>query len=84
MGLARCLTVTPSAVPVKGPRSTIETRDTGPTAPVDGAGGRSRVTRTVGLAFPDSVSPVSDGQGQVRVDIQAESATTLETEGLRK
>jgi YbbR domain-containing protein len=76
--------VHPIAVAVKGPRSTIETRDSVQTTPVDVAGRRSSVTQSVGLAFPDSVSAVNDGSVQVTVDIRAESGTALETEGLRK
>jgi YbbR domain-containing protein len=76
--------VDPIAVVVKGPRSTIETRDSLQTTPVDVAGRRSSVTQSVGLAFPDSVSAVNDGSVQVTVDIRAESGPALETEGLRK
>ena len=42
------------------------------------------MTQSVGLAFPDSVSAVNEGGVRVTVDIQAESGTALETEGLRK
>ena len=73
--------VDPIAVQVKGPRSTIETRDTVQTAPVDVAGRRSSVTRSVGLALPDAVSPVNDGKVQVTVDIRAAGAATLHGEG---
>jgi YbbR domain-containing protein len=76
--------VDPIAVVVKGPRSTIEARDSVQTAPVDVAGRRSAVTRSVGLAFPEAVSAVGDGSVKVTVDIRAESGTALETEGLRK
>ena len=76
--------VDPIVVAVKGPRSTIEARDSIETTPVDVAGRRSSVTQSVGLAFPHSVSAVDAGSVQVRVDIQAERGTALETEGLRR
>jgi hypothetical protein len=77
--------VAPNAVVVKGRRSTIGARDSIQTTPVDVAGRRSSVTQSVGLAFPDSVSAQGDeGHVQVTVDIQAESGTALETEGLRR
>ena len=76
--------VDPIVVAVKGPRSTIGARDSIQTTPVDVAGRRSSVTQSVGLAFPDSVSAVDAGSVQVRVDIQAERGTALETEGLRR
>ena len=76
--------VDPIAVVVKGPRSTIETRDSVQTTPVDVAGRRSSVTQSVGLAFPDSVSAVDGGNVRVTVDIEAERGTALQTEGLRK
>ena len=71
----------PIAVQVKGPRSTIEARDTVQTAPIDVAGRRSSVTRSVGLALPDAVSPVNDGKVQVTVDIRSVDAATLLGEG---
>jgi YbbR domain-containing protein len=76
--------VDPIVVAVKGPRSTIEARDSIRTTPVDVAGRRSGVSESVGLAFPDSVSAVDAGRVQVRVDIQAERGTALETERLRR
>jgi YbbR domain-containing protein len=76
--------VEPIAVQVKGPRSTIETRDSVQTAPVDVAGRSSSVTRNVGLALPDAVSPVNDGKVQVTVDIRAAGAGTLREEGPSK
>ena len=75
--------VDPIAVVVKGPRSTIEARESVQTTPVDVAGRRNSVTQTVGLAFPDSVSAVNQDRVHVTVDIQAERAA-LETEGSRK
>jgi len=76
--------VEPIVVVVKGPRSTIEARESVQTTPVDVAGRRSSVTQSVGLAFPDSVSAVNDGSVQVTVDIRAETSTAPETEELRK
>jgi hypothetical protein len=76
--------VDPIAVVVKGPRSTIETRDSVKTTPVDVAGRRSSVTQSVGLAFPDSVSAMEHGSVRVTVDIEAERGTALQTEGLRR
>lgn len=75
--------VDPIAVLVKGPRSTIETRESVQTMPVDVAGRRNSVTQSVGLALPDSVSVVNQGRVDVTVDIQAERPA-LETEGSRK
>lgn len=72
--------VHPIAVLVRGPRSTIETRESVSTTPVDVAGRRHSVTQSVGLAFPDSVVAVSDGRVRVTVDIQAERGTALEME----
>lgn len=66
--------VEPIAVLVKGPRSTIEARESVQTTPVDVAGRRNSVTQTVGLAFPDSVSAVNQGRVHVTVDIQAEGS----------
>jgi YbbR-like protein len=76
--------VDPIAVLVKGPRSTIEARESVQTTPVDVTGRRNSVTQSVGLAFPDSVSAVNPGSVHVTVDIQAERATALQTEGSRK
>lgn len=64
--------VDPIAVLVKGPRSTIDARDSVQTAPVDVAGRRDSVTQIVGLAFPDSVVAVDQGRVHVTVDIHAE------------
>jgi YbbR domain-containing protein len=76
--------VDPIAVVVKGPRSTIEARDSVQTTPIDVAGRRSSVTRSVGLAFPDAVSAIGEGTVTVTVDIRAERGAALDTEGLRK
>lgn len=78
------VSVDPIAVVVKGPRSTIEARDSVQTIPIDVAGRRSSVTRSVGLAFPDAVSALGTGSVKVTVDIRAERGAALDTEGLRK
>ena len=76
--------VDPNAVAVKGPRSTIEARESVRTLPVDVAGRRSSVTESVRLAFPESVSAVGGGDVRVTVDIRAERGTALEMERLRQ
>ena len=76
--------VEPIAVHVKGPRSTIETRDTVQTVPVDVTGHRSSLTRSVGLALPETVSPLNDGKVQVTVDIEAAGGANLHAEGAPK
>jgi YbbR domain-containing protein len=76
--------VDPIAVQVKGPRSTIEARDSVQTTPVDVAGRRSSVTQRVGLTFPEAVTALTEGPVRVTVDIQAERGTALETERLGK
>ena len=73
--------VDPIAVLVRGPRSTIEMRESVETTPVDVAGRRNSVTQSVGLAFPDSVVAVSSGRVQVTVDIQAERGSAREPRG---
>lgn len=73
--------VEPIAVQVKGPRSTIEARDTVQTVPVDVTGRRSSLTRSVGLALPETVSPLNDGKVQVTVDIEAAGGANLHAEG---
>ncbi|MGH6690743.1 MAG: CdaR family protein [Gammaproteobacteria bacterium] len=76
--------VDPITVVVKGPRSTIETRESVRTTPVDVAGHRSSVTQSVELAVVDAQSAVTPGTVMVTVDIQAELGTALQTEGSRK
>ena len=66
--------VDPGSVLVKGPRSTIETRESVETAPVDVAGSRATVTQTVGLVLPDNVYPIRAGRVQVTVEIRPETA----------
>lgn len=72
--------VEPSSVVVKGPRSTIEARETIETAPVDITGGRATITQTVGLVLPEMVYPVRGGNVQVTVDIRPERAASRKDE----
>lgn len=72
--------VEPSSVAVRGPRSTIGTRDTIETAPVDITGSRATVTQTVGLVLPEMVYPVRGGTVQVTVDIRPERAASRKDE----
>ncbi len=64
--------VQPVSVQVKGPRSTIEARDTVETAPIDLTGSQATVTQTVGLVLPEYVYPTSGGTVQVTVEIRPE------------
>jgi YbbR domain-containing protein len=64
--------VTPATVEIRGPRTTIEARSAVDTLPVDVSGHRQAVTRTVGLALPESVYPVDRRTVDVTVDIRPE------------
>ena len=64
--------VDPTSVSVRGPRSTIERRETVETAPVDVTGQQSTVSRTVGLLLPEFVYPVRPGGVKVTVEIRKE------------
>ena len=64
--------VQPATVEIKGPRTTIESRTAVDTLPVDVSGRREAVTRTVGLALPDSIYPVDRRTVEVTVDIRPE------------
>src|SRR5213594_2269049 len=66
------VTVEPSTVQIKGPRSTIEGRTTVETVPVDIAGRRETVSQSVGLALPESVYLTDQRKVQVTVEIKAE------------
>ena len=66
--------VDPATVEIKGPRTTIEGRTVVETLPVDVSGRRAPVTRTVGLALPDSVYLVDRRTVNVTVDIRPEVA----------
>ena len=62
--------VDPATVQIKGPRTTIESRNAVETLPVDVSGLREPVTQTVGLALPDSVYPVDRRTVSVTVNIR--------------
>jgi YbbR domain-containing protein len=68
----RQVLVQPATVEIKGPRTTIESRTAVDTLPVDVSGHRDAVTRTVGLALPDSIYPVDRRTVEVTVDIRPE------------
>jgi YbbR domain-containing protein len=71
----RAVVVEPATVQIKGPRTTIELRTAVDTLPVDVSGRREAVTRTVGLALPESVYPVDRRTVEVTVDIRPEETT---------
>ncbi len=64
--------VRPSAVQVRGPRSTIQGQAAVETVPVDVSGRSETVTQTVGLVLPAFVYATRDRSVQVRVDIKPE------------
>lgn len=64
--------VEPPNVEVRGPRSTMEMRDTVETVPVDVSGSRERVSQGVALLLPDGVYPTSQRTVQVTIDIRRE------------
>lgn len=64
--------VEPPAVELRGPRSTIEARETVETVPVDVSGSREGISQGVGLMLPDGVYPTSQRTVQVTVDIRPE------------
>jgi YbbR domain-containing protein len=66
------VTVEPSSVVVKGPRTTIEKRERVETAPVDVTGSRGSVTRSVALLLPEFVATTRAHTVQVTVEIQPE------------
>jgi YbbR domain-containing protein len=72
--ILRKVVVEPATVQIKGPRTTIEGRSAVDTLPVDVSGSREAITRTVGLALPDSVYPVDRRTVEVTVDIRPEGA----------
>jgi YbbR domain-containing protein len=71
----RRVVVEPATVQIKGPRTTIEMRTAVDTLPVDVSGHREAVTRTVGLALPESIYPVDRRTVEVTVDIRPEETT---------
>src|SRR5919106_248885 len=68
----RRVVVQPPTVEIKGPRTTIESRTAVDTLPVDVSGYRQVVTRTVGLALPESIYAVDRRTVEVTVDIRPE------------
>ena len=68
----RKVKVDPSAIELKGPRSTMDTETAVETLPVDVAGGAAPMTQTVGLVLPEAVYPTTQGTVQVTVDIRRE------------
>jgi YbbR domain-containing protein len=68
----RRVTVAPSTVVLKGPRTTIERRDRVETAPVDVTGSRASVTQSVRLLVPELVAPTRGDTVEVTVEIQPE------------
>jgi YbbR domain-containing protein len=70
----RHIAVQPATVEIRGPRTTIESRTAVDTLPVDVSGSREAVTRTVGLALPDSIYSVDRRTVEVTVDIRPEAA----------
>jgi hypothetical protein len=69
------VTVEPSAVAVRGPRSTIEAGGFSlETLPVDVSGRQESVSQAIGLVTPESVALVRERAVQVTVEIQPEDA----------
>lgn len=68
----RRVVVQPPTVEIRGPRTTIEARTAVDTLPVDVSGRREALTRTVGLALPESIYPVNRRTVDVTVDIRPE------------
>ena len=68
----RRVVVQPPTVEIRGPRTTIEERTVVDTLPVDVSGRREALTRTVGLALPESIYPVDRRTVEVTVDIRPE------------
>jgi YbbR domain-containing protein len=73
--------VTPATVEIRGPRTTIESRVAVDTLPVDVSGYRDAVTRTVGLALPESVYPVDRRTVEVTVEIRPEETMQERSSG---
>jgi|SRR5688572_11765723 len=73
--------VEPATVKIVGPRTTIESRRAVDTLPVDVSGHRQGLTRTVGLALPDSVHPVDRRTVEVTVDIRPEETMQERSSG---
>jgi hypothetical protein len=63
----------PETVQIEGPRSTIESSDAIPTAPVDVTGKRETIVSTIPLAIPEGVSSPRERTVRVTVEIRAEA-----------
>jgi YbbR domain-containing protein len=68
----RRVVVQPTTVEIRGPRSTIEKRDSVETLPVEISGSRETIKQTVGLVAPEAVSLVRERAVQVTVEIAPE------------
>ena len=66
------VTAAPASVQIKGPRTTIESRDAVPTAPGGVSGSRQTVARTFALALPESVIATKERAVHVIVEIRPE------------
>jgi YbbR domain-containing protein len=75
----RRVVVQPATVEIKGPRTTIESRTAVDTLPVDVSGQREALTRTVGLALPESIYAVDRRTVEVTVDIRPEDTMQQRT-----
>jgi YbbR domain-containing protein len=75
----RRVVVQPATVEIRGPRTTIESRTAIDTLPVDVSGSREAVTRTVGLALPESIYAVDRRTVEVTVDIRPEDTMQQRT-----
>jgi YbbR domain-containing protein len=75
----RRVVVQPATVEIRGPRTTIESRTAVDTLPVDVSGHREAVTRTVGLALPESIYAVDRRTVEVTVDIRPEDTMQQRT-----
>jgi YbbR domain-containing protein len=75
----RRVVVQPATVEIKGPRTTIESRTAVDTLPVDVSGQRQALTRTVGLALPESIYAVDRRTVEVTVDIRPEDTMQQRT-----
>jgi YbbR domain-containing protein len=78
----RRVQVEPSAVSIKGPRSTIDARGEISTLPVDVSGSRRTVTQSVGLMLPASTYLTRERTVQVTVEI-AEDGMSQQQPGPR-
>jgi YbbR domain-containing protein len=78
----RRVVIDPVSVRIKGPRSTIDSRDEVPTLPIDVSGSRRSVTQTVGLMLPASTYLTREQTVRVTVEI-AEDGMSQPQQGAR-